>query len=89
MVQWIITPSPSGGAVVLIAGYPMLTRVIANTGRFLIASAVVSGRSMILLNKTALTGGALAFVTYALVVVSAPMLLNRNANVFAAVATSM
>ncbi len=37
----------------------------------------------------ALTGGALAFVTYALVVVSAPMLLNPNANVFAAVATSV
>ncbi|MFZ4607067.1 MAG: DUF2189 domain-containing protein [Caulobacter sp.] len=37
----------------------------------------------------ALTGGALAFLTYALVVVSAPMLLNPNANVFAAVATSV
>jgi len=37
----------------------------------------------------AVTGGALAFMTYALVVVSAPMLLNPNANVFAAVATSV
>lgn len=37
----------------------------------------------------AVTGGALAFLTYALVVVSAPMLLNPNANVFAAVATSV
>ena len=35
------------------------------------------------------TGGILAFVTYALVVVSAPMLLNPKANVFAAVATSV
>ena len=32
-----------------------------------------------------MTGGALAFVTFALVVVSAPMLLNPQANVFAAV----
>ena len=45
------------------------------------------GHSMLLIG--ALTGGALAFVTYALAVVSAPMLLNPNANVFAAVATSV
>ena len=35
------------------------------------------------------TGGVLAFVAYALVVVSAPMLLNSGSNVFAAVATSV
>ena len=35
------------------------------------------------------TGGVIAFVTFALVVVSAPMLLNPHANVFAAVATSV
>ena len=40
-------------------GERMLGRVIANTGRFLISSAVVSGRSMILLKKAVLTGGAL------------------------------
>ncbi len=45
------------------------------------------GHSMLMIGG--LTGGALAFVTYALVVVSAPMLLNPNANVFAAVATSV
>jgi uncharacterized membrane protein len=55
----------------------------------LVAFAIGSqeGHGMLLIGG--LTGGALAFVTYALVVVSAPMLLNPNANVFAAVATSV
>ncbi len=34
-------------------------------------------------------GGAIAYLTYCLVVVSAPMLLDRNANFFAAIATSV
>ncbi len=55
----------------------------------LVAFAVGSSEGHSMLMIGALTGGALAFVTYALVVVSAPMLLNRNANVFAAVATSV
>jgi uncharacterized membrane protein len=45
------------------------------------------GRAMLLTGTV--TGGVLAFVTYALVVVSAPMLLTPNSNVFAAVATSV
>lgn len=45
------------------------------------------GRAM-LLTGTAI-GGVIAFVTYALVVVSAPMLLKPESNVFAAVATSV
>lgn len=45
------------------------------------------GHNMLLVG--ALTGGALAFATYALVVVSAPMLLDPRANAFAAVATSV
>jgi len=55
----------------------------------LVAFAVGSseGRSMMLTGTV--TGGVLAFVTFALVVVSAPMLLNPHANVFAAVATSV
>jgi uncharacterized membrane protein len=55
----------------------------------LVAFAVGSseGRSMMLTGTV--TGGVLAFVTFALVVVSAPMLLNPQANVFAAVATSV
>ena len=55
----------------------------------LVAFAVGSeeGRAMLLTGTV--TGGVLAFVTFALVVVSAPMLLNPHANVFAAVATSV
>ncbi|UTP40836.1 DUF2189 domain-containing protein [Phenylobacterium sp. LH3H17] len=55
----------------------------------LIAFAIGSsdGRSMLLAGTV--TGGILAFAAYSLVVVSAPMLLNPNSNVFAAVATSV
>ncbi len=45
------------------------------------------GRAMLLAGSV--TGGVLAFVTYALVVASAPMLLRPHSNVFAAVATSV
>lgn len=45
------------------------------------------GRAMLVAGTV--TGGLLAFVAYALVVVSAPMLLSSGANVFAAVATSV
>jgi uncharacterized membrane protein len=55
----------------------------------LVAFAVGSSEGHHMLLIGGLTGGALAFVTYALVVVSAPMLLNPHANVFAAVATSV
>jgi phospholipid/cholesterol/gamma-HCH transport system permease protein len=37
----------------------MIGRIFGNTGRFLIDSAVISGRSVILLNKSMLAGGAL------------------------------
>lgn len=55
----------------------------------LVAFAIGSsdGRSMLLAGTV--TGGILAFAAYALVVVSAPMLLNPKSNVFAAVATSV
>ena len=55
----------------------------------LVAFAVGSSEGHHMLLIGGLTGGGMAFVTYALVVVSAPMLLNPNANVFAAVATSV
>lgn len=55
----------------------------------LVAFAIGSREGHGMLMIGGLTGGALAFVAYALVVVSAPMLLNPNANVFAAVATSV
>lgn len=45
------------------------------------------GRAMLMTGT--LIGGVLAFVAYALVVVSAPMLLSSSTNVFAAVATSV
>lgn len=51
------------------------------------ALGAAEGHSMLLTGT--IIGGALAFVTYALVVVSAPMLLNPAASVFAAVATSV
>lgn len=60
-------------------------RDVASLVEFAIGSK--EGHGMLLIGG--LTGGALAFVTYALVVVSTPMLLNPNANVFAAVATSV
>jgi uncharacterized membrane protein len=55
----------------------------------LVAFALGSSEGHVMLLTGTLTGGAIAFVTYALVVVSAPMLLNPDANVFAAVATSV
>ena len=45
------------------------------------------GRAMLL--SGSLVGGVIAFFTYSIVVVSAPMLLDRRANFFAAVFTSM
>lgn len=55
----------------------------------LVAFAVGSDEGRAMLVTGTVTGGVLAFVTFALVVVSAPMLLNPHANVFAAVATSV
>lgn len=55
----------------------------------LVAFAVGSDEGLAMLVTGTVTGGVLAFVTFALVVVSAPMLLNPHANVFAAVATSV
>ena len=55
----------------------------------LVAFAVGSSEGRAMLLTGTVTGGVLAFVTFALVVVSAPMLLNPHANVFAAVATSV
>lgn len=55
----------------------------------LVAFAVGSSEGRAMLVTGTVTGGILAFVTFALVVVSAPMLLNPHANVFAAVATSV
>ncbi len=51
------------------------------------ALSTAEGHNMLLIGSA--IGGVMAFATYALVVVSAPMLLDPRANVFAAVATSV
>lgn len=55
----------------------------------LVAFALGTSEGRVMLLTGTLTGGVLAFVAFALVVVSAPMLLNARASVFAAVATSV
>jgi len=55
----------------------------------LVAFAIGSSEGRTMLLTGTVTGGVLAIVAFALVVVSAPMLLNPHANVFAAVATSV
>lgn len=69
--------------------YGLSTYQIHRDVESLVAFAVGSSEGRAMLLTGTLTGGVLAFVTFALVVVSAPMLLNPQANVFAAVATSV
>ena len=61
-----------------------LHRTVSDFAAFALGTA--DGHSMLLAGS--LIGGVMAFFTYCLVVVSAPMLLDRDANVFAATATS-
>jgi len=51
------------------------------------AIATPDGHSMLITGSV--IGGVIAYLTYCLVVVSAPMLLDRNGNFFAAIATSV
>ena len=51
------------------------------------AIATPDGHNMLITGTV--IGGLIAYLTYCLVVVSAPMLLDRNANFFAAIATSV
>lgn len=69
--------------------YGLSTYQVHHDVASLAAFAVGSSEGRVMLLTGTLTGGVLAFITYALVVVSAPMLLSPNANVFAAVATSV
>ncbi|MGD2132362.1 MAG: DUF2189 domain-containing protein [Maricaulaceae bacterium] len=62
-----------------------LHRTVEDFVAFAVGSA--EGRNMMLAGS--LIGGVIAFITYCLVVVSAPMLLDRDTNVFAATATSV
>lgn len=69
--------------------YGLSTYQIHRDVESLVAFAIGTGDGRMMLLTGTLIGGALAFVTFSLVVVSAPMLLNPQASVFAAVATSV
>lgn len=68
--------------------YGLSTFQLHSTWDAFIAFAIQSNEGHSMLITGTIIGGAIAFLTYCLVVVSAPMLLDRNTNVFFAVATS-
>ncbi len=68
--------------------YGLSTFQVHRTWADFIAFAIDSAEGHTMLFTGCLVGGAIALLTYCLVVVSAPMLLDRRANVFAAIATS-
>jgi uncharacterized membrane protein len=69
--------------------YGLSTYQIHRDAEALAAFALGTEEGRTMLMAGTFTGGLLAFAAYALVVVSAPMLLNSSSNVFAAVATSV
>jgi len=69
--------------------YGLSTYQIHRDVESLVAFAIGTADGRMMLLTGTLAGGALAFVTFSLVVVSAPMLLNPQSSVFAAVATSV
>lgn len=69
--------------------YGLSTYQIHRDVESFVVFAIGTGDGRMMLMTGTLTGGALAFVAFSLVVVSAPMLLNPQASVFAAVATSV
>lgn len=68
--------------------YGLSTYQMTRTAGDFIAFAVTTSDGHAMLLTGSLVGGSIAFLTYCLVVVSAPMLLDRRTNVFIAVATS-
>lgn len=68
--------------------YGLSTWVIYRTVESLAAFALTTPEGHRMLIAGSLIGGAIAFLTYALVVVSAPMLLDHRASVFTATITS-
>ncbi len=68
--------------------YGLSTFQLHRTWGELIAFALSSDEGHHMLMTGGVIGGAIAFLTYCLVVVTAPMLLDRRANIFSAVATS-
>ncbi len=69
--------------------YGLSTFQVHRTWKDFLDFAIASDEGHTMLLTGGLVGGVIAFLTYCLVVVSAPMLLDRRANVFAAVATSV
>ncbi|MBL8542632.1 MAG: DUF2189 domain-containing protein [Hyphomonadaceae bacterium] len=69
--------------------YGLSTHRLHRTVDEFVAFALNTGEGHTMLISGAIVGGIIAFFTYGLVVVSAPMLLNQNANVFAATFTSL
>jgi uncharacterized membrane protein len=69
--------------------YGLSTYHLHTTVPAFIDFALNSGEGHAMLISGAIIGGAMAFFTFAITVVSAPMLLDRDANVFAAIFTSL
>lgn len=69
--------------------YGLSTYSFHETVHEFVAFALTSREGHNMMIAGSVIGGAIAFFTYALVVVSAPMLLDREANVFAATITSL
>lgn len=69
--------------------YGLSTFTLHRSVKDFLTFAVGSPEGHNMLTAGTLIGGAIAFLTYSLVVVAAPMLLDSRANVFAAAATSV
>lgn len=69
--------------------YGLSTFRLHTTVEDFVAFALTTGEGHTMLIAGTIIGGVIAFVSFALVVVSAPMLLDQRANVFEAVITSL
>jgi uncharacterized membrane protein len=69
--------------------YGLSTYRLHRTVEEFVAFALTTSEGHAMLISGTIVGGIIAFFTYGLVVVSAPMLLDQNANVFAAFFTSL
>jgi len=69
--------------------YGLSTYRLHRTVEEFVAFALQTDQGHAMLMSGAIVGGVIAFFTYGLVAVSAPMLLDRNANMFAAAFTSL
>jgi uncharacterized membrane protein len=69
--------------------YGLSTYHLHRTTKEFVDFAIGTPDGHTMLTTGTLIGGAIAYLTYCLVVVSAPMLLDRNTNVFVAIVTSV